>query len=468
MERLLLACAAGLALSCLLERWRRPPLAALAVHAGLFCIALLLLAAACQRPLVAAGLALAFQLLLRVVGDAKQRALREPLLFSDYALFSQALRHPRLYLPYLQLRPALFALGAFLAVGGTGLALEPPGIDWHAWALLLVAAAILLAAGCRAASRGITLEPVPDTARLGLPASGLLYWLAERGPLPPPLVPAIAACTLPTEPPDIVVVECESFFDARRLGANVPGDVLREFDALCAQASCGRLTVPAWGANTMRTEFAFLSGIAPERLGVHRFNPYRRYAHRPLPTLASRLRESGYRTLCVHPYPASFFGRDRVFPKLGFDAFIDLEGFRGAPRDGPYVADAAVAHKLGELLRAGDQPCFAFAITMENHGPQHLEAGPGGDELAVYLRHLRNSDAMIGELARQLRARGRDAVLCVFGDHVPSLPAAYAAARFEDARTDYLVWRTRGGAARRSDLRVEELAALVLSAASRI
>jgi len=95
----------------------------------------------------------------------------------------------------------------------------------------------------------------------------------------------------------------------------------------------------------------------------------------------------------------------------------------------------------------------------------HLEAGPGGDELAVYLRHLRNSDAMIGEVAEMLRSRGRDGVLCVFGDHVPSLPAVFASAHFDDPRTEYLVWRTRGGAAARGELRAEELAALVLRAA---
>lgn len=457
---MLVAGALAVAASWCLQGWRKPHPAAFAISAGLVLLPFLFLSALLQRPFLAAGLALGGVLLVRVVSDAKVRALREPMLFSDYGLFSQALRHPRLYLPYLQPVPVLAAAAALGAVLGASFVYETPGIDWSAWATLLVAALFLLWVGCHLAS--VTLEPAEDVARLGLLASALLYWLAEREPLAP--LPVIVLPAVPRDRPDIVVVECESFFDARRLGPGIPPDLLPCFDALAREGVAGRLSVPAWGANTMRTEFAFLSGIAPQRLGVHRFNPYRRYARRPVPTLASRLRASGYRTLCVHPYPASFFARDRVFPHLGFDAFIDLAHFQGAERAGPYMADAAVMRKIGEKL-AEAAPSFVFAITMENHGPQHLEAGPGGDALEVYLRHLRNADAMIGALADRLRARQRDAVLCVYGDHVPSLPAVFASAGFDDPRTDFVVWRP-GGAASRLDLPVEELGARVLQFAS--
>ncbi len=465
MEPVLVAGAAGLAVSFWAERWRRPPPSAMAVHAGVFLLAFLVLAVLCQRPFLAAGLALGAHVLVLVVNDAKCRALREPMLFSDYGLFSQALRHPRLYLPYLRPLPALLAVCAFAVALTASVLLEAPGFEWDFWAILLLADVGLLWVGCRRARCWLALDPEPDVARLGLLGSGLLYWLAEREPLPPIAAPTVVINDTSEQRPDIVAVECESFFDARRLHAGVPADLLRHFDALCAQGESGRLNVPAWGANTMRTEFTFLSGIAPESLGVHRFNPYRRFARRPVPTLASALRDAGYRTVCVHPYPASFFSRNRVFPQLGFDEFIDLAAFGYAPCDGPYVADAAVARKIAETLHRTGQPIFVFAITMENHGPQHLEAGPGGDVLAVYLRHLRNSDAMIGAIAETLRSRKRGGVLCVYGDHVPSLPAVYAAAGFADPRTDYLIWAPPGAPGRREDLRVEALGARVLRAA---
>ena len=194
--------------------------------------------------------------------------------------------------------------------------------------------------------------------------------------------------------------------------------------------------MPAWGANTMRTEFAVLTGIGDQALGVHRFNPYRRVARSDVLALPHRLRALGYRRFVSTPTRWAFSAAIRVFPNLGFDRFIDIDDFQEAPRDGPYVADAAVTRKIAEVLGKADRPAFVFAITMENHGPLHLErvtqsdldrlyldTPPAGwDDLTVYLRHLAHADRMFGDLAELLAARPRGGVLCLFGDHVPSMP----------------------------------------------
>lgn len=113
----------------------------------------------------------------------------------------------------------------------------------------------------------------------------------------------------------------------------------------------GQMTVPAWGANTIRTEFAFLSGIDAEHLGVHRFNSYRAIAAGwRVASLASYLKSLGYRTVCVHPYPVGFYQRDRVYPSLGFDAFLDIQAFDGVEHVGPYMDDAAVADKVDQSV----------------------------------------------------------------------------------------------------------------------
>jgi phosphoglycerol transferase MdoB-like AlkP superfamily enzyme len=288
-----------------------------------------------------------------------------------------------------------------------------------------------------------------------------LHALAERAPLPVLATPFAGLRLRGEKRPHIVAVQSESFFDARRLDARVPRDVLANLDRLAQSGERGRLEVPVWGAYTMRTEFAFLSGVDGAALGVHRFNPYRRLARAGIATLASALRAHGYRTLCLHPYPAQFFGRDRVFPLLGFDQFVDLEGFAGAPRAGPYVADAAVAERIRAALAAAREPLFVFAITMENHGPLHLE---GRDELAVYLRHLRNADAMLGALCADLEQRG-EGVLCFYGDHVPGLPAVYRAHGYEDPRTDYLLWKAGDPRPAGVDARIERLGLRLLERA---
>jgi phosphoglycerol transferase MdoB-like AlkP superfamily enzyme len=254
--------------------------------------------------------------------------------------------------------------------------------------------------------------------------------------------------------------------------------ILSRFDTLRREALVhGLLDVPAWGANTMRTEFAVLTGIGDEALGIHRFNPYRRFARGGFQALPHRLRALGYETVCVHPHPKGFFGRDRVFPTLGFDRFIDIADFLDAPHDGPYVADTAVTRKIADVLDRAARPTFVFAITMENHGPLHLERvtqsdlerlyldppPTGWDDLTVYLRHLSNADRMFGDLADLLAARPQGGVLCLFGDHVPSMPRVYEDRGYGDARTDYLVWPAVSVPLGRVDLSAHQLPEILLA-----
>ena len=483
----LVALALGIALSLALERAARPAapglsrrLPAFAIHASLFTLTALALDVLLSRPFLSASLVLSGGMLLVLVNNAKWRALREPLVHSDLALFAQAIRYPRLYLPYLDPAPVAIASALFVAAMVVGWMLEAPTpVPPAAASVGAILAAGALAWGTRSAAPALLIEPERDVARDGLVVSLWLYAVRER--TAPERVPAgtpfaIATGRNAARLPHIVAVQSESFFDARRLYDGVADAVLRNFDALRDAGVSGRLEVPAWGAYTMRTEFAFLSGVAPGRLGVHRFNPYRRLARRALPTLASQLRALGYRTVCVHPYPAAFFRRDLVIPLLGFDEFLDLKAFAQATRDGPYVADAEVARKVGTILERASGPQFVFAITMENHGPLHLERAREADvaalyrrappeefgELTVYLRHLRNADAMLGELAAALAG---DGVLCAFGDHLPSMPRVYDACAYTDSRTDYVLWRAGHATPRREDVAADGLGGRLLKAA---
>lgn len=497
--QLLLGWLGGAAASWPLEWLLKPPSRRRAWPAGAWLLQLGLwtllfggLLLVSQRPLFAAALGLAFQLLVILVNNAKYRALQEPFLFSDFGLFSQALRHPRLYLPFLGVGPALGGAAAILLSLYLGLSLEsalPAAMGWPgfllAGAALLAVGGLLLALGTRCAPAP-SLLPHRDLERLGLAASLWLYWWLERRHTPAPLRSVFRAETgsepapPPTALPDIVAIQSESFCDARRLLDRVRPELLRHFDRACSTARLhGRLAVPAWGANTMRTEFGFLTGIAADALGVHRFNPYRRYARQPLPSLAACLKALGYRTLCIHPHPVSFFARDRVYPQLGFDEFIDIRQFDATSTCGPYISDAAVSGMIRRVLEDATTPLFVFVITMENHGPLHLEqvtaaesaalytAPPpaGFGDLSVYLRHLANADAMIGELTGLLTTRARPGLLCFFGDHVPSMPDVYAATAYRDGRTDYFVWQPGGGPGERRDLAVEQLGPAVLHAA---
>lgn len=487
----------GLALSWAMEAmltprpvapWRRPA-AANAVHVGVWTLAFALELALFRRPYFGVANVLAIQLLIVLVSNAKYRALREPFVYPDFEYFMDAIKHPRLYLPFFGLARALAAGGGYGAALWAGLVLEDsvtagagmwlvsfaelpqehpldataPMIPFYVHTLGLAVAGLSMAvyAGARNVA---AFEASEDLQRLGLWPALWAYGRAEKQPIDhirrhASFYAPNFVGDLPNQLPDLVVVQSESFFDARRAYPELlRNDVLANFDLIKSEAQGhGQLAVPGWGANTVRTEFAFLTGISADVLGIHRYNPYRKLGRAGLPSIASYLKTLGYRTVCVHPYHRDFYGRDEVLPLLGFDEFIGIERFTADMQEGAYIGDQPLGRYIADILNAqSDVPLYLHVITMENHGPLHWErvsaddvrevfqtALPDGvDDLVAYARHLRNADAMFGELRNTLLARGKPASLCIFGDHVPIMPKVYTILGETDGSTDYVYWNS--------------------------
>jgi len=344
----------------------------------------------------------------------------------------------------------------------------------------------------------LTNNPIQDNRKYGLQNSLFAYFIYARSDehteaiyqtleaapflfkgdnfnnTPPPLFTLFK-----DSKPNITVIQSESFFDVRRLHPAIKRKVLENYDTICAESiQYGKLKVPAWGANTMRSEFAFLTGIKYADMGFYRYYPYQFMHQFALTSIASTLRDLGYYCICIHPHHASFFGRDRIFPKMGFDEFIDIGSFEGDESFGPFISDKAVTDKILELTEQLDKkPLFIFAITMENHGPLHLEKTTFKErqafytdplakdlpknlnDLTVYLRHLKNADQMIKTLTNAYRKSDKETSLCFYGDHVPSMPQVYDDTEYEDGDSDYFIWHSKGSSTTKKEaLQIEKLA----------
>src|ERR1051326_5039219 len=284
----------------------------------------------------------------------------------------------------------------------------------------------------------------------------------------------------------ILLVQCESFFDARNLSPLIPRELLPAFDACSIAAlTAGHLEVPGWGANTTRTEFAVLTGIPETELGYDRFNPYYALARVPITSQVWQLRAAGYRTICLHPFDRRFYRRDLVMPALGFDTFLGREALGGA-RAPPYRSDPDLGCDMLHVLDQSGPRTFVFAITMGNHGPWHGAAAtraapsdsvtgsiadsdrmPQGRALQRYIDGLRRSDTMLGILAEGLDRRG-GGLLGFYGDHPPSLPGAFRHLGFEATQSDYLIWSAEGASRRRPrhcELAASQLGKLIVEIA---
>ena len=465
--------------------------------------ALLLLATA--RPVLSGVGVAALAVGLGTVDRVKRVVLQEPVVFADRSELLEVVRHPQLYLPFAGTARVLAGGAAILVLAAAAFWAEPAlwqvGIPAE---IGLAALAPVLACCCfivptsppllRRLSRGyerlgLTREPAIDAARLGLLGSCVMHATVARNERPR-LRLAAARARLAELPGDgsvdaggpIIIVQAESFMNAAQLHPSLAG-AMPELARLQRDAvRYGRLSVPCWGANTIRSEFAVLTGLAEGRLGLDRFNPYSGFLDAATPSLVRQARAAGYTTICVHPFDLRFYGRDRALPLLGFDRLIGQEAFRDAPRDGAYVADIAVAAMLAELVERHGPRTLVLAITMQNHGPWTGMAtlappAPLPPELAGiaephafgrWLHHAKGTDAMLPVLTRCLRdTAGRTGLpgwLMLYGDHQPSLAAVFASLRARDPRTDYVIWKTdRTARPRQEDCAAHELAHALLA-----
>lgn len=430
------------------------------VHTGLWLLGFAFEMLLFQRPWFALFNLLGLQLLLIIISNMKQHFLREPFFYTDTEYFWDAIKHPRLYLPFFGIGNTVLGFVIYLAAAALAFYFEPAYSQWPIAVLgFAVAGAVALLLGGSLAQAQPSWQPSADIQQMGFTPALWRYAQAERQALAlDEHAPFAQTWQAPALLPHLVVVQSESFFDPRRYYADyVQPHVLTQFDQMAATGQRGVLQVPSWGANTVRTEYAVLSGLEPSLLGVHQFNPYRRLAKHCVPSLAHYLRSIGYKTICVHPYAASFYRRNTAMPLLGFDEFIDIRAFTKDDYFGAYVSDAALARTLTGVLQAQtDQPVFVHVITMENHGPLHWETvsatethalmqqpvPSGAKDLVPYVRHIQHTDQLLQHVQQTLLTLTRPTGLCLFGDHVPIMSGVYKQLGEPDGSTDYLLWRS--------------------------
>ena len=239
--------------------------------------------------------------------------------------------------------------------------------------------------------------------------------------------------------PNIIVIMNEAFSDLKAIGDfETSEDYMPFFRSVMDEYTSGNLLVSVKGGNTANTEYEFLSGDTTAFLPAGSV-VYQQYIPDELPTLASYLRSLGYRTVAMHPYIASGWERDRVYPLMGFDEFFDQGEFAGAEKIRNYVSDRGAYERVLQELEynEGGQPLFCFLVTMQNHSgytPKNTDNGfreeiyltdaaaQTGSVVACerYLTLIKKSDEAYEYLLDEMDKRvDEPTVIVTFGDHEP-------------------------------------------------
>ncbi|MGY3858805.1 LTA synthase family protein [Aeromonas intestinalis] len=193
---------------------------------------------------------------------------------------------------------------------------------------------------------------------------------------------------------------------------------------------------PTTGGMTVLAEFEMNTGL-PVGLLKQGVVPYY-YLSEQVPGLAQSARQSGYQTLFVHPYVEKFWGRAKAIPALGYqERWFDTR-FSSLEHKGLYISDDALIDHLLKRSEQDDKPLFAYAVTMQGHGPfdgdryQAQQRGGACPDQSAADQQLLNTyytgvvDAMasLERLLKSLDNSGKRYLVVAFGDHQPFLMSA--------------------------------------------
>ncbi len=239
-----------------------------------------------------------------------------------------------------------------------------------------------------------------------------------------------------TRKPHIIAVMNEAFSDLSVVAPVIDSRTcLPYYHSLSENVIKGKVLVSTHGGGTANTEYEFLTG---NTIGfIPGTIPYQQFVLQASPALPELLKEQGYQTTAIHPYDKSGYGRDRVYPLLAFDEFLDIRAFDpDLPRiRNRYLSDADSYRKVIEVFeknKQGNRPKFIFNVTMQNHG-DYLSGYYGDNAIRIpgyegqfpdieeYLTLIRESDAALPILIDYFSAVEEPVILILFGDHQPSI-----------------------------------------------
>lgn len=241
----------------------------------------------------------------------------------------------------------------------------------------------------------------------------------------------------PANTPNIIVIMNEAFSDPAVLGKFTTNEDYMPFvHSLLDGAEdtvSGFLNVSVKGGNTANTEFEYLTGNSMAFLPYGSI-PYQQYIKNETPSMASWLSGFGYRTVAMHPYRATGWDRNKVYPLMGFDEMYFEEFYKDSDVIRKYVGDEADYEKIIQIYEQKEpgEPLFLFNVTMQNHSsyndwadydnfsPDITVNGSNSEVLSAYLSLMKLSDQATERLVDYFANEEEDTVIVFFGDHQPT------------------------------------------------
>ena len=283
-----------------------------------------------------------------------------------------------------------------------------------------------------------------------------------------------------TPKPNVIFLQLESFIDPEQITKyDYSEPPTPTFSRLKALYPSGYLSVPSIGAGTANTEFEIITGMSLEFFGVGEY-PYKTVLRdNTCETVAYNLAELGYTATAVHNNKATFYDRNEVFSKLGFDRFIALEYMNGVRFNAQsWACDDVLTGILLDTLHTTPETDLIYTISVQGHGRYPDEPVEGGNgpirvegepdpvmqsRMEYYVNQIAEMDAFLNSLISKLIPYDEPVVLVLYGDHLPAMELTEEDMENGDLfTTEYVIWSNFDLEAEDCDLQAYQLSAHVM------
>lgn len=174
---------------------------------------------------------------------------------------------------------------------------------------------------------------------------------------------------------------------------------------------------------TSDAEFMSNNSLYPAPSGA----AYFLYCGNEFNSMPKNFRNLGYDTAALHGYRETFWNRNIIYKRFGFNNFYSEKSYDIDENVGLGLSDRSFLSQSVDKIKELNKPYYSFLITLSSHFPYDdvdnygtFDVGPyEGTLLGNYLKSIHYTDEQLGMFFDKLDAEGilKDSVVVLYGDH---------------------------------------------------
>lgn len=231
----------------------------------------------------------------------------------------------------------------------------------------------------------------------------------------------------------------ESYSNPERVpGVKLRNDPTPFIKSLDKKTTSGLMISSGYGGGTANMEYMSLTGLVLANFSPTLMTPFTQLV--PFNDHQWSINQMFNQSTVIHPYVGTFYSRQTVYQKFGFDKFMHL-GSKYPIRHqkkidrSPYLSDYTSYENTVDQLRDSSKPQFINLVTMQNHFPytEHFYDGANKykatikgastnpETVAQYAMGIHHTDEAVQRFIGQVDHMSQPITIVFYGDHLPGI-----------------------------------------------